>query len=764
MIHLKRYLIILFIGLSQQICYSQYSISGSLKDNDSQRISYATIRLMQTDSTFVAGTITDTLGYYQFKNIHPNNYLLAFSNIGYQSKIIPITISNINVQVPPVILKNDNIMLNEVVVKGSSFIRKEDHILVIPDKQQVKHANTGYDLLYNLMIPSLDINKQTGKVTTFGGTVSLYINGEKAEYRDIQSLRPRDIQNIEYYDVPMGKYAKDIAAINYITKQYQSGGYIALDGKQNIGYLGGDYNVATKLSYKNTSFSVWGGYNIKEYNGTQNNKYETIYFPNYIVNRNGTTENATIRNNQQYTQFKISNTNQKHNLSAQMSLVANNTPKERNEDNLEYSGHYVHSERATVQKVSKSLQPSIKLYGDFKLSKTQTIDFTLQGSYTQNDYKRNYMEGNHFMLTNVDEDMYSLKFNCNYNIQLKHKNSLGFNLSHAHKITSSSYTGDYYSWQHLWSGESIAFMTYVHKLKKLMVIIRPGISILNYKLHDNELQKHYTLRFNTMIIHPINKTQQIRYYVNIGNITPDISFINNIDQNIDLFQVVRGNPYLDNTKLYNIGINYNNQWNKLNFQTSVDYMGYINNTCYNYYFENEKLINSFRSNDDAHTLSIRLGATYRFSDKLRAKVSTQYMFQKATGESQITDNSFSGKLDLNYFWKDFSLNLYGSAETSQANIWTFIHKRVPMTYGAVLSWSHKGWYTEIGTNNPFTKHSHYKEYVNLDIYQYNQVQTSRINQQTGYIKVAYTLDFGRKTTREKNDVDRKINSAIIKSY
>lgn len=74
------------------------------------------------------------------------------------------------------------------------------------------------------------------------------------------------------------------------------------------------------------------------------------------------------------------------------------------------------------------------------------------------------------------------------------------------------------------------------------------------------------------------------------------------------------------------------------------------------------------------------------------------------------------------------------------------------------------WYTEIGTNNPFTKHSHYKEYVNLDIYQYNQVQTSRINQQTGYIKVAYTLDFGRKTSREKNDVDRKINSAIIKSY
>ena len=86
----------------------------------------------------------------------------------------------------------------------------------------------------------------------------------------------------------------------------------------------------------------------------------------------------------------------------------------------------------------------------------------------------------------------------------------------------------------------------------------------------------------------------------------------------------------------------------------------------------------------------------------------------------------------------------------------------PATYGASVSWSHKGWYIEAGTENPFTRHSRYREHADYGVYQYNQVQTSRIYQRTGYVKLAYTFDFGRKTSRDKNDVDRSINSAIMK--
>lgn len=186
--------------------------------------------------------------------------MLAFSTIGYKPQIIPASVSNQDTQLPVITLESDNVILNEVVVKGSSYVRKTDHVLVIPDKQQVKHAGTGYDLLYNLMIPSLEVNKRTGKVSTFGGEVALYINGEKAEYEEVQNLRPRDIKNIEYYDTPTGKYADDVASINYITKERTSGGYVSLDGKQTIGYLMGNYNIGTKLMHGNNSYSVLGGY------------------------------------------------------------------------------------------------------------------------------------------------------------------------------------------------------------------------------------------------------------------------------------------------------------------------------------------------------------------------------------------------------------------------------------------------------------------------------------------------------------------------
>lgn len=70
---------------------------------------------------------------------------------------------------------------------------------------------------------------------------------------------------------------------------------------------------------------------------------------------------------------------------------------------------------------------------------------------------------------------------------------------------------------------------------------------------------------------------------------------------------------------------------------------------------------------------------------------------------------------------------------------------------------------EIGMENLFTNHAHYQEYADYEVYKYNQILTSRIYQQTGYIKLAYTFDFGKKTSQESNNVDKSIKSAILKT-
>ena len=752
-------MLLALLGNSMQ---AQNKLYGTV-ENNGKPLPYVTVRLLETDSTFVSGVTTDTLGKYVFSNIEKGNYLVALSSIGYKPAFIQIKMSDKNLKVPLVTLETENVVLGEVVIKGSSFIRKDDHVLVIPDKQQVKHASTGYDLLYNLMIPNIEVNKRTGTVSTFGGEVSLYINGEKADYRDVQSLRPRDIENVEYYDVPTGKYANDVAAINYIVKKRQSGGYIFADGKQTIGYMAGDYNIGGKVDHGNTSYSFWGGHTMQKYKGSIVDKNETILFPDYTVYRNRETTAGNYRNNQQYMQFKVSNVNKKRNLSAQIALVRNETPSDENYGLLDYSGHYTYSTRSTDSKQEQNLSPSLRLFGDFNIGKNQTLEFTAKGSYTQNDYTRQYTENENNSLSDVKEDLYSFNFSANYNIKLQHQNSFGIDIRHYHNITSSTYAGDYSSWQHLWTGESMFMLNYSQRFgKHFTMILRPGLSWMNYKLHTEDVRRYCSLKTSSRFSYQFNKKQQLTLAADAGVNQPDISYMNNVDQTVDFLQIKRGNPFLDDMQLYNISLLYNGVFGKLNVVGGPGYSIYTHNVSPIYYLEGDKLIGSYRSDGNIYGLGIILNISYHVTDNLRTKLAFKYLNVQTRKNYNINLDSYSAILDINYFLKDFSINLFGKIPTEKIETSTLIVSKSPATYGASVSWSHKGWYIEAGTENPFTRHSRYREHADYGVYQYNQVQTSRIYQRTGYVKLAYTFDFGRKTSRDKNDVDRSINSAIMK--
>ncbi|WP_278677102.1 TonB-dependent receptor [Phocaeicola coprocola] len=758
----KTGLLIMLLALLGNSMQAQNKLYGTV-ENNGKPLPYVTVRLLETDSTFVSGVTTDTLGKYVFSNIEKGNYLVALSSIGYKPAFIQIKMSDKNLEVPLVTLETENVVLGEVVVKGSSFIRKDDHVLVIPDKQQVKHASTGYDLLYNLMIPNIEVNKRTGTVSTFGGEVSLYINGEKADYRDVQSLRPRDIENVEYYDVPTGKYANDVAAINYIVKKRQSGGYIFADGKQTIGYMAGDYNIGGKVAHDNTSYSFWGGHTMQKYKGSIVDKNETILFPDYTVYRNRETTAGNYRNNQQYMQFKVSNVNKKRNLSAQIALVRNETPSDENYGLLDYSGHYTYSTRSTDSKQEQNLSPSLRLFGDFNIGKNQTLEFTAKGSYTQNDYTRQYTENENNSLSDVKEDLYSFNFSANYNIKLQHQNSFGVDIRHYHNITSSTYAGDYSSWQHLWTGESMFMLNYSQRFgKHFTMILRPGLSWMNYKLHTEDVRRYCSLKTSSRFSYQFNKKQQLTLAADAGVNQPDISYMNNVDQTVDFLQIKRGNPFLDDMQLYNISLLYNGVFGKLNVVGGPGYSIYTHNVSPIYYLEGDKLIGSYRSDGNIYGLGIILNISYHVTDNLRTKLAFKYLNVQTRKNYNINLDSYSAILDINYFLKDFSINLFGKIPTEKIETSTLIVSKSPATYGASVSWSHKGWYIEAGTENPFTRHSRYREHADYGVYQYNQVQTSRIYQRTGYVKLAYTFDFGRKTSRDKNDVDRSINSAIMK--
>ena len=113
-------MLLALLGNSMQ---AQNKLYGTV-ENNGKPLPYVTVRLLETDSTFVSGVTTDTLGKYVFSNIEKGNYLVALSSIGYKPAFIQIKMSDKNLEVPLVTLETENVVLGEVVIKGSSFIRK----------------------------------------------------------------------------------------------------------------------------------------------------------------------------------------------------------------------------------------------------------------------------------------------------------------------------------------------------------------------------------------------------------------------------------------------------------------------------------------------------------------------------------------------------------------------------------------------------------------------------------------------------------------
>ena len=740
---------------------AQVAVKGRIADESDKGLAYATVRLLCQDSTFVQGVVTDSIGLYKLENVQKGNYLLSLSSIGYEAKVYPFAVGDTEKVLPVVYLKENSVLLGEVEVKGSSFIRQKDRVLIIPDKQQVKHAFTGYDLLSNLMIPGIDVDRKKGVVATMGGAVTLYIDGRKVDYREVQSLRPRDIEKVEYFDVPTGKYAGDVASINYITRKWKSGGYVSLDANQTIGYLQGDYNAVSKVSHGNTSYTLFAGHTMYDYNEDDNRSTESFVLADRSFTRDEITEADKRKKNQQYAQFNVLNQTGKRTLSAKMSFVHSGMPDNGRKGMLDYSDYYedVCSSSSTDQ---KSLAPSLELYGSFRLKDNQRLECSLPISYTQNTYDRSYQENEYASMTNVDEKLYMLKPSLNYSLSMPHQNTLTVQLMHSHRITSATYAGDNPSWQHLWSGESLLFASYNQRFGKLSMNGRIGMSALQYRLHGHEKTHYISPRGDLSFFYQFSDRQQFGIGAAVGNAYPEINTINTAEQNIDQIHVKRGNPYLDKIKMYMASGSYSLQVGRFNLFGIFMYSSEINTVLPAFSVESNKLVESYRSDGDYHLLQGGLDLSWKATDALRLKLGGRWQYSKITGQDSQDQNNVYGRLTVNYYWKDFSLNVYGKTQTRLLS-GDGVYEWQDGNYGASVSWYHGGWALEAGTNNPFYTHARTRSFLRSDVYRYDREVYSRLNQPTGYVKIAYTFDFGKKTSKDYRNVNTTIDSAILKA-
>ena len=654
--------------------------------------------------------------------------------------------------------------LGEVVVKSSYLTREGDHILAIPTKEQRKHAVTGYDLLSNLMIPGVSVERSTGSVTTPNGAATLYIDGREVDFREVQSLRPKDVSRVEYFDVPTGKYAKDAYAINIIMKPLNNGGYTQLDASQNVGYLYGDYNLISKFVTGTKSLNLWAGYSLENPKSSMDEN-ETFIFPDYQLNRLQHYNNADNRQTEEYVQASISNRGRKYIWMLRGGMAWNASKNGVNNGMTEYwktAAAIKNSSILDINTRNKSYRPSVYFYGLHTFSNTKSLDYVFDGYYSRNDYDRLYNDDNVSFRSLVKEDYYYIKANANYSMAFSHRNRLTFSLYEFMRISDSEYIGTSAYNQNLHSSETILFADYSQRLGSFFFDINPGLSFLTYRLEGMKSINHLTPRLQARATYRIDKVQQLQFMFALGNTYPRINTINNVEQQIDPIIILKGNSNMDNSILLNPRLSHTLNLNKFALQTGVSYFYQNHSIISDYYIRDGHLISTFRDDCIYHRPSVDISMTYKPSGSLNMKVSGQWIEHLVRGGAEHRNlSAFSGTAMINYYVRDFS---FGASIASPARdlIDSQISRKTFWRYQLSAMWNHGNLAIEANANNLFMMKNNIVDELSASYYSFKQINQSRSYNQYANLKIVYSFDYGKKTSKSPDYKHQNSESAILK--
>lgn len=758
---MKRIISILIVTFFFLSTYSQNTLQGRIEDLRKQGIPYTTIKLLQVnDSSFVKGLVSDSLGYFQTTMPQEGKYILIANSLGYDSNV---QIVETNKSSPIIVtLTSNSIALKDVVVRGSSITRKDTHLQIIPDKQIYKHTNNGYDLLYDLMIPNLQIDRQKGAVTTIGGTVTLYIDGRKVEYREVKKLKSKDILKVEYYDVPTGKYAGDYASINIITRPMTTGGYISVDGTQQLAYQEGDYNLAAKVAHGSTSFTIFGGYNRLHYDADKIEREEFFHFDNNEISRSYSSYEGVNKQNQEYVQLNILTKKKKYMLSEKLSLVRKECPIDQTDGVLFVNKAQTRTGQSSTN-ISSSLMPRLSLYGNFDITDKQYVELSLAGTYSRNKYSNMYQDDELNTSTKTTEDYYCANFYGKYGIIFPHKNSLSFHLGSVYMNTMSQYVGTYESWQHQWSSQNYVFVEYVQQFNKWRLRLKPGASALYYHTKDADAVSHYIPQLQSTIFWQPTKNQQVALDVLYSNSYPTSSSLNTAEQIIDNLRIKRGNENLRPMDFFQGAVNYNVQiGSRINIASVSNFSYQYHQYVEKYFEENGKLINTIDDHNYSRSMVELLSLSWKATDNLRLKIDGVYNHADVWGKFRTSFNSWRAYMNANYYCKDFAFRLWANTKGKEMMLPMIAVEQIPVNYGGSVNWNHKEWSIELGTVSPFHKNNEFIETLNVPVYNSQEHIISSTNRKF-YIQAAYTFNFGKKTQKDWKNIDMNVNSAILKA-
>ena len=365
---------------------SERKLIGRLIDNHNLPVEFANIQLLNPkDSSFLCGGVSNANGDFVIP-CQQKQALMKVSFVGYKTicKLVSIArIGNVRMQANSYLLKG-------VTVEAARVVEKVDRQIIFPTKEQVKTASNGYDLLDNLSLPTIIVNRAERKVLSLkGGDVQIRINDVKASMQDVLALQPDEVTKVEFINIPGLKYGDSNldAVINYQVRRRYAGYVAGVSTMQGTKAGFNNSDGYFKYNVKKSEFSI--NYSFS-YRSVEERSYEslgTYHLPTgETLHRNylGYDSPFLYTTNNVQLGYNLSEPD-KYTLNVRLNFYNHNSPVRGMNQLYQESGkanQYLQNNRKMLEQI-----PSLDIYYSLNMPHDQNLALNLVGTYIGTDYQ-----------------------------------------------------------------------------------------------------------------------------------------------------------------------------------------------------------------------------------------------------------------------------------------------------------------------------------------------------------------------------------------
>lgn len=749
------------------------SVKGRVTDAQKEAIIAANVSLWTMDSTLVTGVTSDAQGKFTLAKIKSGNYRLSISFIGYRSEILLLNLSK-NLDLGDVLLEEDAVNLNEVTVSASNVLQKVDRQIILPTEGQLKRSFGAYDLLDNMGIARLQVDKISNSMSiSGGGEVQTRINGIKATDKELAAVRAKDILRVEFIEDPGKQYGDEElgAVVNIILHRRETGGMVNFQLSDSPHTLWGENFVAAKFNYKN---SEWG---IDYFN--KNGKFhsrlesqETFFLGDRTIDRikeGIQDESATLS--------LINNLNLTYNLTKPDKYIFNaifrnsiNNVPYQNELNKMWAVGSTESIFSYTNNHTSSYSPAFDLYFQHTLPHQQSIQMNVTGTliHTKNNrkYKEYQAESEPLanILTLVDGNKRSVIGEAIYDKSFNDVKLSG-GARHYQMRTENEYKGSNPTTSKMDQTQTSAFLEVQGKVKDFSYAGSVGMTRAWFK-EGNEGHTYYTFTPTVRLSYNLKKGGFLRYRFNISPAIPSLSALTDVEQAIDTLQIVRGNPLLKTYQQFTNSLSYSYSKKKFNANLSIRHQYYDNPIMESVFVENGKLIlmdenqKSYQSLNGELMIGTNGANLFGLKDFLTLYASVGYIRTWSEGlQYSHTYNDFYYNLMVQLQYKNFSLG--GQFRKVQNYLYGETIKKSENQTVLMAMYTKQNFQAGLGVMFPFTNNYKVGKERISSVAPFRSETFVRETGQMLVLRVGYTFEFGRKhkagnKTLDNSDTDSGI--------